>query len=210
MASSSSSNVGSGGGFTCCVPDCWNNSKRTMGKLSFYVFPKDPNLREKWLRNMSMEDFVPTCGHRVCSEHFEGGTKTYLNNVPTKFPHKEPHEAVVDQVVQVEQAMHRQEEARIDNEERKAITEASQLQVVSVDSVEELKAKISELEKRNCLTLRNKLQSVDKFGVERYAFSDSDILFYTGFTNYAQFKALYVFLDGDGGVCSRLNYWGSN
>ena len=47
-------------------------------------------------------------------------------------------------------------------------------------------------------------------GVERYALSDSDMLFYTGFTNYQQFKALYIFLDGDGGVCSRLNYWGSN
>ena len=47
-------------------------------------------------------------------------------------------------------------------------------------------------------------------GVERYALSDSDMLFYTGFTNYQQFKALYIFFDWDGGVCSRLNYWGSN
>ena len=32
------------------------------------------------------KDFKPTIGHRVCSEHFVGGKKTYLNNVPTLTP----------------------------------------------------------------------------------------------------------------------------
>ena len=31
----------------------------------------------------SRKDFTPTVSHRVCSVHFPGGKKTYLNNVPT-------------------------------------------------------------------------------------------------------------------------------
>ena len=29
---------------------------------------------------------MPTSSHRVCSGHFQGGTKTYLNTLPTKTP----------------------------------------------------------------------------------------------------------------------------
>lgn len=36
------------------------------------------------------------------------------------------------------------------------------------------------------------------------------MLFYTGFANYQQLKSLFIFLDANVGVCSRLNYWGSN
>ena len=36
-----------GGGITCCITLCFNNSKRTKD-LKFYVIPKDPNLRKKW------------------------------------------------------------------------------------------------------------------------------------------------------------------
>ncbi len=35
---------------------------------------------------ISRKDFKPTIGHRVCSEHFPGGKKTYMNNVPTVTP----------------------------------------------------------------------------------------------------------------------------
>ena len=30
------------GGYTCCVPGCFFNSKKDEGQFSFYVFPKDP------------------------------------------------------------------------------------------------------------------------------------------------------------------------
>ena len=74
-----------GGGITCCVPQCYNNWKRNKN-LSFYVIPKDVSLRKRWLANISRKDFKPTITHRVCSAHFEGGKKTYLNNVPTIVP----------------------------------------------------------------------------------------------------------------------------
>lgn len=78
-------------GFTCCVPGCQNNNKKDR-HISFYVFPKDPKLREIWIENIAKpgkslsSPFKPTNGHRVCSDHFEGGKKTYMINIPTIFP----------------------------------------------------------------------------------------------------------------------------
>lgn len=79
-------------GFTCCVPGCYNNSHRDRD-LRFYTFPKDPDQREVWLKNISragvsgcFSTFQPTTGHRVCSVHFPGGRKTYTIRVPTLFP----------------------------------------------------------------------------------------------------------------------------
>ncbi|XP_077520323.1 uncharacterized protein LOC144130217 [Amblyomma americanum] len=80
------------GGFTCCVPGCYNNSARDKGP-GFYVFPKDHKLRQTWLQRINragqtgrFSKFVPTTGHRVCSAHFEGGKKTYMVRVPSIFP----------------------------------------------------------------------------------------------------------------------------
>ncbi|XP_075735824.1 THAP domain-containing protein 11-like isoform X3 [Rhipicephalus microplus] len=80
------------GGFTCCVPGCYNNSTRDKG-LGFYVFPKEQKLRETWIQRINragrggrFSKFTPTTGHRVCGAHFEGGKKTYMNRVPTIFP----------------------------------------------------------------------------------------------------------------------------
>ena len=74
-----------GGGITCCVPHCFNNSK-TNKELSFYVIPKEKNVRKLWLSKISRKNFTPSTSHRVCSEHFVGGKKTYMNNVPTVVP----------------------------------------------------------------------------------------------------------------------------
>ena len=57
------------GGFTCCVPKCYNNSVRDK-HLKFYVIPKDEHLRQKWLQKISRKGFTPN-RHRVCSAHFE-------------------------------------------------------------------------------------------------------------------------------------------
>ena len=74
------------GGFTCCVPLCYNNSKRNKD-LSFYVIPKDDKLKKIWLSKISRKNFKPDqAGHRVCSAHFKDGKRTYMNNVPTIVP----------------------------------------------------------------------------------------------------------------------------
>ena len=51
-----------------------------------YNFPKDERLRlssDKERKGKFSVFVKPTTGHRVCSEHFVDGTKTYLKNVPT-------------------------------------------------------------------------------------------------------------------------------
>ena len=65
------------GGFTCCVPLCYNNSKVNKG-LSFYAIPKEPVLRKMCLHMICWKSFNPTSGHRVCSEYFVGEKKTYV------------------------------------------------------------------------------------------------------------------------------------
>ena len=44
------------------------------------------DLREKSLHMISCQNFTPGPGHRVCSKHFTGGRKTYMNNIPTIVP----------------------------------------------------------------------------------------------------------------------------
>ena len=73
------------GGFTCCVPLCYSNSKKHK-HLKFYVIPKDKTLRDIWLSKISRKDFNPSSGHRVCSAHFKDGQNTYDNNIPTFVP----------------------------------------------------------------------------------------------------------------------------
>ena len=79
------------GGFTCCVPGCFSNSVRDTG-LSFYIISNGKNkekqdLQRRWLFMISRQNFDnPGIGHRVCSKHFVGGRKTYMNNVPTVVP----------------------------------------------------------------------------------------------------------------------------
>ena len=91
MASGSSE----AGGFTCCVPGCYNNSENHKGKFSFYNLPGDQNLRRQWLHKISRKDFRPTTGHRVSGAHLEGGSKTYQNDVPTVFPLQKSHPEVI-------------------------------------------------------------------------------------------------------------------
>ena len=47
----------SGGGFTCCVPSCFNNDKR-KSKLSSYNFPyeKKKGIKEAW-KEVAASDF---------------------------------------------------------------------------------------------------------------------------------------------------------
>ena len=98
---SSSSTSKRSGGFTCCVPGCFTNSKRNP-EFSFYNFPsgkseKSKELRQKWIGLIARESFSSTKGHRMCSLHFPGRGKTYMNRlqylnvpIPTNFPTSQP------------------------------------------------------------------------------------------------------------------------
>ena len=43
-------------------------------------------MRKRWINLISRKDFSLTIGHRVCSLHFPGGRKTYMNLLPTIVP----------------------------------------------------------------------------------------------------------------------------
>ena len=94
-----------GGGITCCVTTCFNNSVRNK-ELSFYVIPKDNQQRSKWLSMLRRKNFIPSSSHRVCSVQFVGGKKTYMNNIPTlnrPVPHQRQLSHVQQRIVQKEE-----------------------------------------------------------------------------------------------------------
>ena len=68
-----------------------SNNNPENPELSFYSIPsgkskESKELRKRWLNLISRRDFSPTIGHRVCSLHFPGKRKTYLNQLPTIVP----------------------------------------------------------------------------------------------------------------------------
>ena len=80
------------GGHTSCVPGCFSNCKRDK-HLAFYALPNGKSKEKQTLQKILIhilcrKDFKLTLGHRVYSEHFVGGKKTYLNQFPTITPKK--------------------------------------------------------------------------------------------------------------------------
>ncbi|XP_077544997.1 uncharacterized protein LOC144158183 isoform X1 [Haemaphysalis longicornis] len=48
-----------------------NSKKESSTKLSHHKFPSDPELLQKWVDAMGLENYVPRGHHKLCSEHFE-------------------------------------------------------------------------------------------------------------------------------------------
>ena len=73
------------GGYTCCVPGCYSNTKKNKN-LSFYMIPRNGPLRTRWLNAIKRKDFVPGKEHRIYSLHFKSGKKMGCTDVPVLFP----------------------------------------------------------------------------------------------------------------------------
>ncbi|KAH6939989.1 hypothetical protein HPB50_023869 [Hyalomma asiaticum] len=57
----------------CCVPRCKSSSKQRTPGISFHEIPSDPELRAKWLKVISRDDWTSnttSCYSTVCSRHF--------------------------------------------------------------------------------------------------------------------------------------------
>ena len=207
------------GGFTSCLPGCFNNDKRNRG-VSFYKFPKDKKLKKIWLQRISRRYFKPTNGHRFCSQHFEGDKKTYMNNVPRVFPLSKTHQKM--------NTAPRRTLIRVKTSARPANTiptaESSEAVIEggkeSTDRDAPLAAEPIYLEEKleklqnemKVLSIKNKgfqnqIESL-KFGFHRFIGSDDDMNYYTGKSSH-HFLSLFAFLNA-GDICSRLRYWGSN
>ena len=85
------------------MPKCDNNYRKNP-ELSFHKIPKNPELKKKWFQVLKRKGVLEfNSSNRVCSAHFAGGIKTYMNNIQTIFakdtksmPRKKPIETPND------------------------------------------------------------------------------------------------------------------
>ena len=215
-----------GGGITCCVPNCFNNSVRNK-ELSFYVIPRDNRLRNEWLHMLRRKNFVPSSSHRVCSVHFVGGRKTYMNNIPTlNTPVRESKQSTtakprktknstegrIKSVLLPRKLEFSQPDVNIENMDPGEVTELKRLQKEN----QELKDIIQKLKQEhnkkvealtNEITELNQKLKKSEFSLERFKDDPKLFMFYTGFQSYDLFKTFFEFLRPAAG---KLIYWGSN
>ncbi len=194
-------------GTKCCVPFCDSHTGRNP-ELSFHKFPQDPKLRKAWLHWISRVDFQPNEHHRVCSKHFEGGKKTYLNNIPTVVP------KCMKSTPSKPRATY-----KCRQRESNPVTTPRKKRICENETVKKLQSEIDEL-KGTIVNLRNENENQEhkistlqenlkqqKFTVDRFKSNNANFELYTGFQNYETFKAFYNFLCP---ACERLRYRGSN
>ena len=56
---------------SCSAYNCEN--RQGPNGLSFHRFPKDPELRKRWISAVNRKDWQPSKYSRICSAHFVGG-----------------------------------------------------------------------------------------------------------------------------------------
>ena len=185
------------GGYTCCVPGCYTNTKKNR-ELSFHKFPMEKSIREKWVNAIKRKNFYPSEHHHVYSQHFHGGKKQGSTDVPAIFP-------LLPQPKQRKAPMLR---AAVLPREKKTKTEtcvmAKPLADALVEEVSYLYQLVSHVDSDR-VSLKQEQDNL-KFGLQRFAGSDEDIRFYTGFPNYKTLTSFYEFLLP---AATQLNYWGS-
>ncbi|XP_052746313.1 protein PFC0760c-like isoform X2 [Bicyclus anynana] len=55
----------------CAVVACTNKSQIKVAGISFHKFPKNQNLRQKWLNSINRPNFKPSRCSCICSDHFK-------------------------------------------------------------------------------------------------------------------------------------------
>ncbi|XP_012232074.1 uncharacterized protein [Linepithema humile] len=83
--------------FKCCVPNC-NGNYKNGPKVAMFSFPKNEEIKRKWLRAICRQNFCPTNSSKVCELHFHSHeikrkTSHYdkangkLLTAPLRYPH---------------------------------------------------------------------------------------------------------------------------
>lgn len=180
----------------CCVPKCMASAK-CNSVLSFHTFPKDGELRKKWMINIRRDKFSPTDASRVCSRHFTaadviqpsapGGRRILKKGaVPVLFQWNNfsvpaPRPSVWDRTEQPDPSPCAAAPDETDQlmdldylDHDYCSTSEPAAVDLSLGVNEELLAKISVLEKKS-----EEMTLSSKFGLERFGSSDEDIRFYT-------------------------------
>ncbi|XP_065658624.1 uncharacterized protein LOC136083146 [Hydra vulgaris] len=187
------------GGCTCCVPNCFNNSKRNKN-LSFYVIPKEKVLRKLWLAKISRKDFSPSSSHRVCSAHFQGNKKTYMNNVPT----------IIPKTVKLTARVPRKTKNSLELSTpvlsyEETLKQENKILKDQIEDIIKEKQALENTQKEAICKLNDKIL-LSQFTVERFKHNKEHFKFYTGFENFKLFKVVMKFLEPE---IYSLNYWGS-
>lgn len=187
----------------CSVPKC-TASARYNSVLSFYSFPKDEELQGKWLLNIKREKGEITSHTRVCGRHFlpedveepltsQGHRMLKKGAVPVLFewnnyslsaPRGENTDPLPDN--SEDRAM---DVSTLDHDycSPEAAQTPSQL---SMEEALREKARLM-AQKAELLRQIEEQALKNKFGLQRFAGSDEDIKFYTGFESYAHLMSFW-------------------
>lgn len=57
-------------GKKCCAPNCRSGYSSCETKFRIHVFPKNEELRQKWVRAVPRKDLIVTENMGVCEKHF--------------------------------------------------------------------------------------------------------------------------------------------
>ncbi|XP_074546804.1 uncharacterized protein LOC141805586 [Halichoeres trimaculatus] len=188
----------------CCVPHC-SVSARFNSSVSFFSFPKDDELHKQWMINIRRDNFVTT-NPRVCGLHFQsedviepptpaGRRRLKKGAVPVLFPWNnftflDPRPEVWERTECPDTECINEPFVGLrypPDHDYCSITEPAGLDMVmSLDHNQELHAEIAKL--------RNQIEEItinSKFCLERFAGSDDDIRFFTGFASHAHLMAFW-------------------
>ena len=165
---------------------------------------------------ISRKNFVPSASHRVCSAHFEGGKKTYLNNVPTVVPKtvkptiNKPRNTRNSATTQRDPAVMEWRTSNCCAYENEGIS-TEQLLESRVEQLTKVKKLTMEVDHKEKLLQEeiSRLQHVindNKFSIDLYKHNQAQFKFYIGLDSYDLFRSVLDFLEP---AASSLIYWDS-
>ena len=192
-------------GSACCVPGCFSNSKRDVN-LSFYGFPKEKNLRKRWLHKISRKNFSASTGHRVCNSAFRRRQKNLHEQCSCYFSFgKVPSKTVT----QSKEKGHFTHQPSTSSQETPSTFNSTASSTTENDESEREDTQIERLreELQNVLRLKESLKKdlfIFKFGLRRFKDSDKDMSYHACLT-YGQVVALFKFLNAQMLKYNRLN-----
>ncbi|XP_054712944.1 THAP domain-containing protein 2-like, partial [Uloborus diversus] len=68
----------------CCVTGCKSNYDNSNEYFSVFRFPKEPELRDIWIRKIPRKNFVPSARSVVCEKHFADEDVIKFDELPNK------------------------------------------------------------------------------------------------------------------------------
>ena len=190
-----------GGGFTCCVPLCYNNYKVNKG-LSFYVNPRELCLEKSVCIRYERKTVIQVLVIVFAQSIFSVG-KRHENNVPTILP------KTIKPIVFKERKsrnsfglIEKNNQFNVDESIDMTVENESELSVMK-NEIECLKKKLHEKdvemqeqklgEDGEIAGFRKQL-TLAKFCLDRFKHSEAYFKFYTGFDTFEMFNIFYIFL----------------